>query len=82
MIFYLGISCILYFCYDKFYEYFDIVCKFFENKVVISFIVFYEEIKKVEKYNDVECYFNRLVDFGKFKKYIFFDVFKKLGRVK
>ena len=79
---YLGISRPSYYRYDKLYEHFEIVYKLLENKVVTSLIALYEEIKKAEKYNDVERYLNRLADVGKFKKYIPSDISKKPGRAK
>ena len=59
-----------------------LVYKLLENKVVTSLIALYEEIKKAEKYNDVERYLNRLADVGKFKKYIPSNISKKPGRAK
>ena len=79
---YLGISRPSYYRYDKLYEHFEIVYKLLENKVVTSLIALYEEIKKAEKYNDVERYLNRLADVGKFKKYIPSNISKKPGRAK
>ncbi|GMM73499.1 hypothetical protein MTsDn5_34520 [Alteromonas gracilis] len=79
---YLGISRPSYYRYDKLYEHFEIVYKLLENKIVTSLIALYEEIKKAEKYNDVERYLNRLADVGKFKKYIPSDISKKPGRAK
>ena len=79
---YLGTSRPSYYRYDKLYEHFEIVYKLLENKVVTSLIALYEEIKKAEKYNDVERYLNRLADVGKFKKYIPSNISKKPGRAK
>ena len=79
---YSGISRPSYYRYDKLYEHFEIVYKLLENKVVTSLIALYEEIKKAEKYNDVERYLNRLADVGKFKKYIPSNISKKPGRAK